>query len=93
LNAMPRTMKEDVEQLTKLGDREVGSLGHETAREYLVQRMSELQLEPYSGGSFKLPYTGRHNLRKIEFCNLVGRIPGGDKPPILIGAHYDTCGP
>lgn len=31
----------------------------------------------------------------MEFTNIVGRLPGNnpDLDPVLLGAHYDTCGP
>ncbi len=31
----------------------------------------------------------------MEFTNIVGRLPGmnPDLDPVLLGAHYDTCGP
>jgi hypothetical protein len=68
----------------------VGTAGHERAKRYLVERLNGLQLEPYTGASFELPYT----CNGIPFTNLVGRWPGqrNGQSPLLIGAHYDTCG-
>ena len=67
----------------------VGTSGHEAAASYLLRRMAELGLAGY-GGSFRLPY----QVGKTHFTNLVGRLPGSDAgaPPLLLGAHYDTCG-
>jgi hypothetical protein len=84
-------LKNDVLSLTSHGERQVGSKGHRTAREYLIQRMEEVRLEPYLDDSFELPYESLGT----RFTNLVGRIHGAakDRAPILVGAHYDTCGP
>jgi hypothetical protein len=85
------TLKEDVLSLTSYGERQVGSKGHRMAREYLIQKMKELRLEPYAGSSFALPYEARGT----RFTNFVGCIRGDaqDGAPTLVGAHYDTCGP
>lgn len=84
-------LKDDVLRLTSHGERQVGSEGHRAAREYLVDRMTELGIRPYRGTSYELPYSGSGR----EFVNLIGRIQGStrDRDPILLGAHYDTCGP
>jgi hypothetical protein len=84
-------LKRDVLHLTSQGERQVGSEGHRAAREYLVSRMTELSLSPYRDHSFELPY----NVSGENFVNLAARIPGCSKgrAPILLGAHYDTCGP
>ena len=68
----------------------VGTPGHRRARAYLVERMVALGLEPY-GPSFELPYMSGGD----ELCNLVGVARGRqpDLAPVLIAAHYDTCGP
>jgi hypothetical protein len=85
------TLKNDVLVLTAHGERQVGSEGHRAAREYLLQRMEEVSLESCQGDSYELPY----ELLNTRFTNLVGRISGTgkDRAPILVGAHYDTCGP
>jgi hypothetical protein len=85
------TLKEDILILTSSGERQVGSEGHRAAKEYVLRRMTELKLKPYSGDSLELPY----DHLGIQFTNLVGRIPGvsSSHSPILLGAHYDTCGP
>lgn len=84
-------MRNDVLKLTSHGERQVGSEGHRAARKYLVGRMTELGIRPYKGNSYELPYSGSGT----EFVNLIGRIQGStrDRDPILLGAHYDTCGP
>jgi hypothetical protein len=84
-------LKDDVLSLTSHGERQVGSEGHRAAREYLEDRMTELGIRPYRDDSYELPYGGFGT----EFVNLIGRIQGSaiDRDPILLGAHYDTCGP
>jgi|ERR1043165_4670135 hypothetical protein len=88
---MKEQIRNDVEMLAIAGGRAVGTKGHDTARQYLDQRLRQLQLQPYTGDSFQMPY----GVDRVSFVNLVGRLPGQstDTNPLLIGAHYDTCGP
>jgi hypothetical protein len=67
----------------------VGTTGHEASVSYLLGRMAELGLKGY-GGSF----THAYRVGTTHFTNLVGQLPGSDPslPPVLLGAHYDTCG-
>jgi len=80
----------DVEKLAAPGSRKVGSLGHDQALEYLKSRMQAAGLEFYSGHSFELPY----KVESTHYTNLAGLWPGVDTSlkPILLIAHYDTCG-
>jgi hypothetical protein len=84
-------MKRVVLRLTVHGERLVGSLGHQAARKYIQQRMRELDIQPYKGETLELPY----EQSGLHFTNIIGKIPGisNNKASILIGAHYDTCGP
>lgn len=52
--------------------------------------MTSLALEPYRDGRLDLQF----EVAGQSFCNLVGVIRGSDPDadPILVGAHYDTCG-
>ena len=81
-------LSEDINALTKDCDREVGSVGHTNARNYLVGRLRSLGLEPYASSAYELPYSAGG----LEFTNIVALIPGIDRdlPPLLLGAHYDT---
>ena len=84
-------MKRDVLALTYHGERQVGSEGHRAARDYLTNRLTGMGISPYKGRSFELPYDDPGE----DFVNLAARIPGRskDREPVLVGAHYDTCGP
>jgi hypothetical protein len=84
-------LRGDVEALATPAGREVGSAGHERAREYLLGRLDDLGLQPYDGEGFSLPY----RVGRVDFANLVAVVPGSDRslPPLLLGAHYDTAGP
>jgi len=84
-------LRRDVEALATREGRMVGTHGHAKAREFLVRRLSELDLFPYADHGFALAYRAG----STDFCNVIGSIPGHQPslPPILIGAHYDTCGP
>ena len=80
----------DVLALTADGGRNVGSLGHKRSRDFIVTRLAELGASQYSGDSFLQPYGPEAS----RFANIIATIPGADpeKAPILLGAHYDTCG-
>ena len=80
----------DVEKLASPGSRKVGSSGHQVALDYLKDRMTQIGLEPYSGHSFELPY----RVESTHYTNLAGIWPGTYRSlkPILLIAHYDTCG-
>jgi hypothetical protein len=84
-------IREDVISLASMGERQVCLPGHEMARKFIVDRLAELEIPFYKGSSYELPYTANG----IELTNIIARIPGktNKKKPVLIGAHYDTCGP
>ena len=80
----------DVKALATREGRMVGTIGHDEARVYILGRLREVGAEHYSGERFDLPYESSSE----GFVNIVGRIPVTDSQldPILVGAHYDTCG-
>ena len=84
-------IKQDVLTLATSEGREVGTRGHDVARGFIVQRLTELGVCAYSGDSLELGY----KRDGVEFTNIVGRVVGKDRElePVLLGAHYDTCGP
>ena len=86
-----KQIRDDVTRLAQPQGRMVGTSGHDAAAEYLTGRLSQLGIDPYVGESFALTY----GVEGQRFTNLVGQIPGADPnlPPVLLGAHYDTCGP
>jgi len=81
-------LREDTEALALPQGRRVGRPGHEVARHYLLGRLQEIGLEPFTGDSLELPFTRQ----SIPFTNLAGRVPGRNStlPQILVGAHYDS---
>ena len=83
-----KALKTDVHGLCLPDGRMVGSIGHDTARAYVVSRLQELDRDPFLGTSFCVPY--RRNGQ--EFHNLVGVVRGENAslPPLLVGAHYDS---
>jgi hypothetical protein len=80
----------DVVALTANGGRNVGTTGHDLARDYIATRLTEIGATPYSGDSFLHPYVSEGS----DFANIIGTIPGTNpaKAPLLLGAHFDTCG-
>jgi hypothetical protein len=87
--SMLEQLQEDVRRLCASGSRAVGSQGHAKARAYLLDRIAALGLQPLLE-DFEAPYhrDGR------DFVNLLASAPGNDAlaAPILMAAHYDTCG-
>lgn len=82
-------IREITEKLSLPQGRRVGQPGHEIARRYLIELMTEMQLQPFKDqSSLELKFQRGPS----EFCNLVGVVPGRDStlPPLLIGAHYDS---
>lgn len=88
---MIQEMRFDVERLALPAGRVVGQPEHDRAREYLGERLAGLGLAPYLEGGFEAPYEDDG----VAFTNLLATLPGADPllAPVLIGAHYDTCGP
>ncbi len=87
---MQLRLKNDVEKLASPGTRKVGSSGHQLAIDFLKSRLEISGLKPYTGPSFELPY----QVDSAQYTNLAGVWPGIDRTlePILLVAHYDTCG-
>jgi len=88
---MIEQLRKDVETLATPGGRMAGTPGHAEARKYIVRRCREEGLEPYHNGSFELPYAEG----EIQLTNVIGGLPGTrpELDPLLVAAHYDTCGP
>lgn len=86
-----KQLKALVVALAQPDGRMAGTVGHERARGWLVERLADSGLQPYAGPSFDLPY-GSDGSR---LANILGVLPGSDPalPPLLIAAHYDTAGP
>lgn len=88
---MREQLKRDVEVLATAEGRMVGTRGHADARSYVVDRCRETGLQPVHDGSYELPYA----VGDIRLTNVIGAMPGSrpELDPVLIAAHYDTCGP
>jgi hypothetical protein len=84
-------LERDLTALATAEGRMVGTVGHDIAKDYIVERLRDIGVQPYSNDSLELLYSHQ----EVNFVNVVGQIEGvkSDLPPILLGAHYDTCGP
>jgi hypothetical protein len=82
-------LREDVAALAMPAGRLIGTPGHAAARRFLTRRLQEMGLRAYAGKSLDLAYQEGGQ----DFHNLVGVVPGRDgvRPPLLIGAHYDSA--
>lgn len=84
------SIEDDIRALANNTGRAVGTYGHQAARNYLLQRLENMDVIPYLPEGFVASYESAGEL----FHNIVAMVPGGDQSlePILLGAHYDTCG-
>ena len=83
-------LEKDVKAICFNRGRIAGSKGSEKSREYLLGRMREIELVPYSSQKeIYIPYNPGDGNR---FHNLVGVLKGKNPElsPVLIGAHYDS---
>jgi len=83
-----KALQSDVVELARPEGRVPGTKGHTRAREYLLRRMEEMGLLPWSGRDLHLPYRSG----SFEGYNLAGVVPGSERElaPVLVGAHYDS---
>ncbi|GMV91375.1 MAG: hypothetical protein AMXMBFR82_11530 [Candidatus Hydrogenedentota bacterium] len=88
---MREQLRTDVENLATPQGRMAGTRGHAEARAYVIERCGAAGLVPVHDGSFELPYAAGD----IRLTNVIGALPGSrpELDPVLIAAHYDTCGP
>lgn len=84
-----KALLRDVVALATPAGRKVQTEGHARACSYLVERLRGLGLEPL-GRDFAQPYRAAG----YSLCNVMGVAPGRTRTldPIVIAAHYDTCG-
>ena len=85
------TMQQTVETLATEAGRMISTAGHIAAREYLVERLGTTDGVEPSGDGFVLAYGDQ----SVGLANVMARIPGPnpEREPVVLGAHYDTCGP
>lgn len=63
-----------------------GTPGGEAARDFLVDRLDALRLEPAGNDGYV------QSIPPIGGSNLLARIPGKGDRSVLFAAHYDACG-
>ena len=76
---------EEVRRFVALGRRDSGTPGAEKAAAYLLERLKETGAEAEIQEFREASPQG-----ETTFRNVLGRIPGGTGPIVLLGAHYDT---
>jgi hypothetical protein len=82
------SIESDVNALVTDSGRSTGSQGHTEAKQYLIDRLSTLSVEPYKGEGFEIGYHASGQ----DYSNVVAIIEGKDPDlaPVLLGAHYDA---
>ena len=86
------SLRKAVEAIVIPEGRMIRTPGHAKARRDLVGRLKSIGgIEPTHPDGFELAYGDPDD----DLANIMGRIPGRDPAlsPLLIAAHYDTCGP
>ena len=85
-------VRDVVNELCSNGHRESGSDANCKARDYLVQNLGKLGVEPL----FDPDYTHEFYVPSFmrNFANVAGiiRSESNSDNAIVLGAHYDTCG-
>ena len=76
---------EAVRQLVALGQRDAGTPGAERAARHLSECLSALGLDVEMNTFEDATPSGT-----LVFRNVIGRLPGGVAPLVLLGTHYDT---
>lgn len=87
---------EDLRYLSAPGreGRAAGSAGNEEARQYIVERLSEIGVEPLVAGNWLQRFDFGASPQRTPAANVVGAIQGSDRAAgvIVISAHYDHLG-
>jgi Zn-dependent M28 family amino/carboxypeptidase len=90
-----RALVEDLRALSAddMQGRQVGTAGGARARAYLVERLKAAGVEPV-GASYEHPFAFTDSGAVRHGVNVLGRIPGRQKPDrvIVLSAHYDHIG-
>jgi Zn-dependent M28 family amino/carboxypeptidase len=73
--------------------RQTGTKGAEKARDYIIKRYKNLNIQPLIDG-YQQPFTAEERGESYNGVNLLGYIKGSEKPDkfIVISAHYDHEG-
>lgn len=72
----------------KFSGRKPGTVGHEKAKTYIVDRFTELGLTAFTPG-----YLQQFPLNdSVNGYNIIGYIPGKQHEAVVISAHYDHLG-
>ena len=84
------SIEKDVKAIATPSGREVGTPSHSDAKEYIARRLKDIGVRPYLSEGLECEYAREGE----KFYNIIGLLPGIDglASPILLGAHYDTCG-
>lgn len=85
-----------------MAGRLVGTPGNAMARDYIIQRLEQIGVQPL-GDSFEHPFSFERRIdfrdpgsprETIDAVNVIARIPGADSSQVMVvTAHYDHIGP
>ncbi len=91
MNRDTTKLEQVVRILATQDGRLAGTAGHDAARDYLLAQIEAHELQGYHDLGSALTY----RCGGTELTNLFGVLPGArpELEPVLLAAHYDTCGP
>jgi hypothetical protein len=86
VDVSPERLREDVETIVGFGPRDSDSLGNDAVADWILASLRASGLEA-EAQSFDVPGVARPSR------NIVARAGPRDGPRVVVGAHYDACGP
>lgn len=90
MDLLDKQLERDVLTLCPARGRYIGTSEHDRAREFIVERLEELDVQPYEG-AYEHPYEYEHQ-KMVNIAGVV-RANQSNGRPVLIGAHYDSIIP
>ena len=87
-------LKQDIITLAsdEMEGREPGTNGEIKARDYIISRMQEIELNPKGTDGFIQAFTYFEDEIAVQAHNVIGFIDNGAKKTVVITAHYDHLG-
>ncbi len=93
----PTKLSNDLKILSSdsLEGRKTGSAGNTKARQFIIDRLTQLNIRPLLNGNYVQPFTVTQSFGQVQAgqgMNVLAVIEGKKKETIVISAHYDHLG-
>ncbi|MFO0550162.1 MAG: M28 family peptidase [Polyangiaceae bacterium] len=86
IEVSPDRLRSDVEALVALSPRDTHSTGNARVAEHIERAFRDAGLEPE-----RQPFSDGDD--ELSGTNIVAHVGPADGPRVVVGAHYDACGP